>query len=272
MTPVDFEYDGKRMSTFGLVFGNIDSNPTDEKSLFSSVKVNSFKQNNTNKNRLTNISYDDTLEIEFTMIKNPCDQSSYYLTDEEIRKIELWLTKDQYKEFIPLYDDVSFLDMCLYAITTQIKANRVGSNIIGLTVTMATNAPYGFSNVIKQKHQINPSIESFIINPISDGTELIYPSQFAITVQKAGKFQLSNSVDPNNDIIIDNCFNGEVITLDCENKLITSSRQDDHTTLYKDFNYNFPRLVPNTNNKFTSRSYCYVYVEYQAIRKGGGIL
>lgn len=270
MTPVDFEYDGQRMSTFGLVFGNIDGSPSDDHPLFSSKKVNSFKQNATNKNRLTNINYDDVLEIEFTMIKNPCDQSEFYLTDTEIRKIELWLTKNQYKEFIPLYDDSSFWDMCLYTITTQIKANRIGPHIAGLTVTMVANAPYGFTNVFKQKYQINPSIDSFTINPISDGPELIYPSQFVITIQKEGRFELLNSADPENNIIINNCKTGEVITLDCENKLITSDKE--HKTLFKDFNYSYPRLVPNVDNIFTSDSYCYVYTEYQAIRKGGGIL
>ena len=68
-----------------------------------------------------------------------------------------------------------------------------------------------------------------------------------------------------------NCVSGEKITLDCQNQIIQTDNAS-HTSLCKDFNYNFPRFVSNeleNKNVFTVSIPCSISITYSLIRKAG---
>jgi hypothetical protein len=80
-------------------------------------------------------------------------------------------------------------------------------------------------------------------------------------------------MDNYNIVKIDNCVNGETITLDCHNKIIQSDKA--HPTLYNDFNYNYPRFVANEDaneNMLTVSLPCEIQIVYSFTRKAGIIV
>lgn len=69
------------------------------------------------------------------------------------------------------------------------------------------------------------------------------------------------------DFRFDNLSNGEIITIDNENCIITSSLSS-HTHLLSDFNKHWFRLLEG-ENEFVINGNCKIDLEYREIRKVG---
>lgn len=82
--------------------------------------------------------------------------------------------------------------------------------------------------------------------------------------------ELSNSMD-NKKTQIKGCKKGEVLTLDGFHLTISSS-EESHTSLSKDFNYAFPKIIrtyKNSKNDFTVNRDCTILFRYSPICKIG---
>ena len=84
--------------------------------------------------------------------------------------------------------------------------------------------------------------------------------------------KITNSSDLGHVTRIANCKQNEEITMDCIHEIIQSTN---HSTLYNDFNYKFPRLKNtyyNSKNVITFSIPCDVEINYPIVRKVGIIV
>ena len=96
----------------------------------------------------------------------------------------------------------------------------------------------------------------------------IYPYTI-ITCNEAGNLTITNSAD-NELCIINNCIKGEVITIDCQHRMITSDKLAHN--IANDFNYNFIKLIntyKNRDNYYSSTLNINITMSYSPVRKVG---
>lgn len=254
MQMVDFEYDGQLLSDFDCIPAEFITNFEDSTPLGMELTLNTVKVNDID--YITSSQYDEVLTKTFDVIKDPCrttgKQDDLAFDDTDIYRISKWLQRKRFLKFKPLYKTDDFVEIVFYGYFT-VKAIRLGDLVMGFTLTLITNAPYGFSDSEQVDRSMNwktnKSNNWFEIYNNSQDIGYIYPDKVILTCHGNGTvtmtntkdFQLSSEGKTQISTVIDNCVDGEVITMDCKNKIILSSRA--HSNLYNDFNYNFPRLV-----------------------------
>lgn len=270
MHMVDFSYAGKRLSDYGCIIASIVTSSENNVSLGSNITFETLKNSSTFVNRIVKVDYEEPITVTFDICKKPTDGTSIF-SDREISFIMRWLNKKSFETFRPIYDDGSYADIYFKG-SFNVNAIYIGSEVVGFTLTFAANSPFGYDNEQNLTINIDNSDDTFTFFNNSDEYGYLYPTQFIITCKSNGNFSMSNNIDIN-VVKINNCINGEVITLDCCNKIIQSDKA--HPALYNDFNYNYPRFVVNedTNeNVFTVSMPCEIKIVYSNVRKAGIII
>lgn len=272
MRMVDFEYDGIKLSEKNYGICNFDGGD-DSQDLGNALALNNVKAQNRNDYFLADASYDGTFEPEFQICKITCgNDSDFVLSDKDLGFLMRWLNRKKYLKFKPIYDDDSFSDV-YYMATFNVSIIKLAGRVIGLTLVLKTNAPYGFGEQVETTATLSSTTDKLTIEDTSDEIGCIY-CNVEITCKESGDLEITNSADPNNVVAIKNCQADEVITLYGKTKIIKSSLTG-HTKLYDDFNYNYLRVVnsfENRNNEFTSNVPCEIKVTYSPIRKVGFVV
>lgn len=272
MRIIDFEYNGERLSDYGLMPCFIDSAPSEVVEVGNSVVINKVKAPNTQKYVSTNYSYEDVLSVSFQVCKIGCDVEAEYISDYELNKIMRWLNRKAFYIFKPIYD-ISVFDDVYFEGTFNVKPIYIANNIVGLDLVFTSNAPYGFIEKMKYNIQFEDSNDKYVIYDSSDEIGNIY-CDVVITCLEGGDLNISNSLDAKNDVDIKNCAAGEIISIKGYEKIISSSLEM-HDTLPNDFNYNFLRICntyERNDNVLTCSMKCKIEISYSPIRKVGIII
>lgn len=272
MRMIDFEYNGQRLSDYGLFICSFDGS-NDTQDIGNIISINKTRATKSDKYMATGYSYDDAFTIEMQVCKFSCvNESDFIMTATELNNIMRWLNRKNFYKFKPIYDNTDFEDV-YYEGTFNISLIKAGKDVVGLNLTLNTNAPYGFIDSVSHSFTFNAVTDKFIISDISDEIGHCY-ANVTIKCLEAGDLKISNSLDTNNEVIIKNCTVDEKITLYGVEKIIETTR-DSHIKLYNDFNYNFFRVVntyENNENIYTSSLKCEITVDYSPIRKVGIVI
>jgi len=272
MRLIDFEFNGERLSDYMMTIANFDS-LSEIKDIANLVTINNIKSSNSNKYISVGYSYDDVLQVDFQVCKDTCKTpKNLNISDIELNRLMRWLNRKSYGKFKPIYDDISFMNTYFEG-TFNVQPIYINGNIVGLSLSFRTNAPYGFIEPLYYNFEFKSLEDEFTIFDISDEVGHLY-CNVTITCLEAGDLIIKNSLDEDNDVVIKNCQTGEVITMQGEQKIIMTSRTS-HDTLPNDFNYNFFRInnyYDNTENVYTSSLNCIVEIVYSPIRKVGIIV
>lgn len=276
----DFEFDGHRLSDYGCIvchiLGNADASAI---SIGSNITFTTVKASSSNEHDLLSTQYDEVYTTTFEICKHNCnDENDKYFTQEEISYLMRWLNRKTFKKFKMVYDDGTLANV-YYNASFNVKPITFGGNIIGLELSMQTNAPFGYYDEIEYIMEFTSNNLSHDYYDISDEIGYIYPSTFKIELLSSGNFELVNSQESDRIIKIKNCTNGEIITF-TKNKSIVSSNV--HSKLFNDFNYKYPRIcnehediyndgyaVDNMKNTFTVNMPCKITFIYSPICKMG---
>lgn len=272
MQMTDFEYNGERLCDYGLTICNFDGSSQDTQDIGNAVTINKIKASNSQEYISTGYTYDDVFSVEFQAIKIGCDFVDTIITDIELNRIMRWLNRKKYCIFRPIYEDDNFMNV-YYKGTFNVQTIKVGKDVIGLNFIFTTNAPFGFMDDITYNYEFKSASDKFIVHDVSDEVGYIYANT-KIQCLESGNLKISNTLDPDNNVIINNCVEGEVITMQGKQKIIESSLPS-HATLPNDFNYRFLRInntYSDVQNVFTSSIRCKITVSYAPIRKVGLIL
>ena len=281
MILADFEYNGELLSEHGCIPGSINTGYDSDISLGSNLTLNTIKNNDVE--MVISTDYAQSIKVTFDIIKTPCGYNNLdEFTEFDVERLMVWLNRKGFYKFKPLYDftqsqvrRTDYLDTIFFGTFTDIQAARIGGKIVGYTLTLTTNSPYGYSDNDPITKEIIENDNEIHIYNSSQELGYLYPNKVTIKCNSGGIIKLVNETDSEERITeVKNCISGEIITFDCKNKIITSSVE--HETLYNDFNYNFPRLIREyieTDNVISldtsSMSSATVTYEYYPIRKVG---
>lgn len=278
MVMTDFVYADNRLSDFGCMVAYLNTTPPSVVPMGSVLTLNVTKNISTQKNLITGISYEEPVTATFDIVKNTCDSSynsnknDIYFSDAELSHFMRWLNRKKYYKFKPIYSDDEFPSLYYYGTFTAIDLITVGGNAAGLTVTFTASSPFGYADDAELNISVSEQNDSFRFYNDSDETGILYPSKFSVKCLQSGRLTISNSLD-RFYTLIDHCEENEVITMDCENKIIESSKA--HPALFNDFNYNYPRFIsmPDSRvNIFTCSLPCDISITYNLVRKVGIIV
>lgn len=269
---VDFEYAGERLSDFGLIIASVDgSSGSDVLEWANQLESQTIRNKISGKSYSTSTSYSDDYTVTYQIIKYSCNSGNIqYISDTEWRYLERWLNRKDNLRFTPISDNTEFCGYHFYG-SFNISPIKSNGEIIGAELVFTSNAPYGFGDTV------SIDVNSTSMEVYSNSDELgLLPIKMTIKPSKAGNLTIVNSLmneyEPQKaSTIIKNCIANEIISLDSEHLIISSSNAS-HSKLYNDFNYVYPQLYTNyvnQVNKFTFSIQCEVHMEFEPVRKVG---
>ena len=263
MKAMDFEFNGKRLSEFGMILCKFDSGGIDTISDGSKVTFNTISTLNGQKHELTSVQYEDCLETTLQICKHSCSSGVQEITATEHRQLTKWLNRKRFLKLKIL--DENHIDLYYEALINVSKIELDGK-LIGLELSVLTNRPHALKEprIINVKNTVMDGKHS--INDISHEEGYIYPHT-EIIINQDGNLNIYNAIEDRNTYIA-NCKSGEVITMDYP---VISSSDSSHN-IQNDFNWNFFRVAntfENSRNDLTISLPCSIKIEYSPIVKVG---
>jgi phage-related protein len=226
MVGTDFYYDGYKLSDFGMIM----TKPDGEQSFISRSLISNEQTPVKESLYIIGVNYDDTLQLDFCIIKDPCLYSDNgKLSQMELNEIRKWLespktSKELKVENIFQYEEET---ICYFGIFTDVQPFIVGTSCYGLNLTFKCNAPHGFSVPMTQILQYpNNKFEKEWQYVCSNGDkyDYVYPTIKVYINQSAGSnstLSITNKSDNEQSLTI-KLPDKEYITIDCKNKQILS--------------------------------------------------
>ena len=268
MYAIDFEYDGEYLSDYGFIICNF--SPSDNADVIESgsqIVFNTVPMNRGKNFNLISTKYDECIQTTFHICKNPEIYDDLKISESEFRDINRWLNRNEFLKF-HLLDEESEVEPYYYA-SFNIKKINISEVLYGMELSLTTNSPFGFGDTQVKEIVIQAAngIKSYI--DMSDVIGYTYP-KIDIIPGANGDIVIQNYFD--NKVIsttaIKNCTANEVITIDNDNKLITTDKSGHD--VFADFNYGFFRICNTFNNrlnKIKSNLPCTIKITYMPMIK-----
>lgn len=263
MKAQDFEFDGKKLSSFDMIICRFGSGGLDTISNGSVLSFNTVSALDGSIHRLVSTEYEDCLETTIQICKNPCHNRDMEISSSLFRELVRWLNRKKFLKFKILSEE--YIDL-YYEAKIDISRIELDGKIVGLELTIKTNRPFALKEprVITIKNTSKDGKHS--IGDVSHEEGYIYP-RTEITITENGNLNIHNALEDRNTYIA-NCVAGEVITMDYP--IITSSISSHN--VQNDFNWNFFRIANsyhNNRNDLTISIPCAIKIEYSPIVKVG---
>ncbi|MBR4590681.1 MAG: hypothetical protein IKO36_08520 [Bacteroidaceae bacterium] len=269
MNAVDFQYDDLYLSDFGCIICSFDSGGSTETiSMGSEISFTKSAVSNGRRYMITDARYDDCIETEFCICKDPDlvnDYEDRFFTLEEQRDIMRWLNRTEMCRFTIVNDE--FIDI-FYEGSFNVDKIELNGNVIGMNLRFTSNRPFALGLDLVYSFRISVIGNSYTIQDSSDEIGYVYPD-FVVTLLSGGDLTITNSFD-GRQTVINNCVSGEKITM--KNMVIETSNSTHAKTIMNDFNFKFPQICNsynNAKNTYTFSLPCTVSVTYRPVRKVG---
>lgn len=208
--------------------------------------------------------YAEPLSFTIHIVKK--DYSSFTMSEKAM--IARWLLRiDGYKPF--QFGTGEYMDIIFNARGESMKEIVVGQTQ-GIEVNFVCESPFGFTPVTHKKFKITGDNQQFLFNNDSEEIGYIYPSM-KITIDFDCDLTIINQSDANRATTIRDCKAGEIITLNNELKIISTTIPLLHD-IQNCFNYQWFRFYRGEfeqDNKLLISGQCTIELEYQLIRKIG---
>ena len=263
MKAYDFEFDNRRLSSYGFIVCSFGEKGLETVSDGSQITFNTISTLDGSKHELTSVIYEDCLETTIQICKTPCNNDIMEISDTEYRQMKKWLSRKRFLKFKILSQ--SYIDL-YFEVMFNISRIEIDGKLYGLELEVKTNRPFALKDLqiinIKNLKQDG----KYSINDTSHEEGYIYPHT-EITVNQDGNLKIHNAIE-NRDTYIANCVVGEVITMDYP---VIRSSISSHN-IQNDFNWNFFRVAntfDNSRNDLTISLPCSIKIEYSPIVKVG---
>ena len=270
---VDFEYANRRLSDFGCIMCHINTDSgMQEVDIGCDITFNTVKNSQSSLHRVTSSTYENVYTTTFEIMKNVCgkSQDDIFMTPDEVRQLTKWLNRREYykfKMYNPDYDIASYI----YFGSFNIKQIMLNKKVIGLSLTFTSNSPYALGEKLSVSLDISEENELVYLYGDSDEYGNIYPMMKIFFKEACNEFTITNNTT-GNVVYLRNCEKDEIVTLDGEFKIITTDN-DEHTTLYNDFNYEYLDILIDESdfneNEYEVSNPCIITIEYYPVRKVG---
>lgn len=266
MYATDFIYDGQSLSDLGFIICEFDGSSSVD--VYEAGVPIAFKTVARRKGRrysLVDLKYENALEISFDICRDPCvsGEDNMEIDDMDYLAICRWLLRNEYHDLMFINEKHSIPRY--YRGIFNISKLMVDDLLIGLRLVVTTDKPYAYGDpIIFNKTFAANDTWNFQDNSVLVGN--VTPS-LTITCVDNGALTLSNDLT-DTQMQIKNCSSGEVITVDGENFIISSSIASHD--IWDDFNYEFLTIgntKNNTRNNISSSLACEVILQYSPVIK-----
>ena len=267
MNAVDFEYDGQYLSDYGFIICDFHgSSGVDDVTLGSVLTFNKVSRNYGKSFSLTSTRYNECITTSFDICKNPdIFDNDMEISNYDIRTLTRWLNRKKFLKFQAFDPDVD-LDTCYYMASFNVEKIKLHEKVYGLHLTMETDRPFGYGETQYFKWTISSTNTQIKFYDTQDEIGFVYP-EIKITCTRNGNIEIFNSLFQSR-MIINHCINGEVITINGDYQVITSSNQSHD--LSNDFNFEFLKIgntYDDRENVLTVSSQCILELKYDPIIK-----
>ena len=266
MYALDFEYDNNLLSDYGFIVCDFNSSSgANVVSAGSKITFNKVSKYKGKKYNLTNTQYDECIQATFDICKNPDIFDDLKITDEEFRKIMRWLNRREFLNFKVIYEENN-IEERYYNASFNVSKIKINEVLYGLQLVMETDKPFSYGKEQCFCYDFNDTTQTAILYDPSDEIGYLYPNM-TITCNSNGNLSIYNEMT-DSTIVINNCSEGEIITMDCDSEIISSSNTSHD--IYDDFNYEFFKIgntINNRVNKITSTLPCRIEIRYYPIIK-----
>jgi hypothetical protein len=265
----DFEYDGKRLSDFGMIVcsfsGGYNASNADKG---SEIKFNMVPSGYGKRFFVAGLQYENCLSTSFQICKNPdvFREEHLIITSEEFRELSRWLNRKKFLWF-------RSFDLCepqkqkpWFRASFNLTRIDAGKETVGIELNMVTDSPFGYGDEEEISLSFTTGNLSKVIQDMSDEIGELYPLT-QITCSQSGDITLSCDVT-GCSTKIESCTLNEVITLSGDT-LIVSTSNTNHD-IANDFNYDFFRIgntAATRENTITASAPCTVLLKYRPILK-----
>ena len=271
---IDFEYADKRLSDLGYVMCHINTESGFRDVVIGcDITFNTVKNNHSSVQYITSSSYDSVYSLSFDIMKNPCgqDYEDTYLTVEEVRHLITWLNRREYRK-LTFISTVETDENINYYGSFNVKQIMNGNDIVGLSLTFTSNAPYGFADPECVMFDITHNNEHVYLYGHGDELGVVYPLIIIQPKQDCETFVLMN-ITTGTTLALRNCLKDEVITIDGEHKVILTDENKRHSMICNDFNYEYIDILVQdddiSENIYEVSQPCTITFKYSPIRKVG---
>jgi hypothetical protein len=194
--------------------------------------------------------------VEFTATEGELTQADMGLASK-------WLFgRSSYENLIIIQQDMEDVRFKCFFTNPEIK--RVGNIIIGFTATVTCDSPFAYGNT--KTTTFTQSNKTYTLFNESENLFYTYPR---IEIQMNGvgsSVQIKNVTDNNRTMTISNLLAGELITIDNDLQIITSSSGDNILNKIAS-PIQFFRLLNGVNNIFILGNIIYVKVIYTPYKR-----
>ena len=241
MIATDFEYNGEYLKNYGFIIcDSSDQNGFNSVDSDSQFSFNSVKLMNGKLHQLTTSQYDDRIEIQFQICKQPSKAMLTPISVYESREIKRWLNSPEYKKFKlmqPNWGDIYMEG------SFNVRDIKFSGETYFLELTFISNRPFALHEPVTMKIHTHSPNESYSFFDISDEIGYIYPD-VKIKCLQDGDLKIVNS-NENRTTIMKNCVSGEILTFTKEFILSSSKNHK----IQNDFNYIFFRISNSYKNR-----------------------
>lgn len=261
MYAADFVFDGRKLSNYGLMIGEIGGSSMSTTT--GGMTVKSISVPGKDAFEIYASAYDGSVVWEFDIVKYDCsDLNNPYISQTEDAAIRRWLIRKDGYHWIHFEQD-EFEDI-FYKVYINLSPLYINGRLAGYHATVTSNCEYGFSKIYTYNFSLNGTGSFEIIN-LSDEHGYIYP-EFTITSLSSGNFIFQNlcEEDKNRYTQIYGMENNQNIHIDSENEIMEG-------TGYDKWNWKFPRMVQDAYgykpNIFSANLPCTVTMKIRYPRK-----
>ena len=255
MYATDFEYDGMRLSDYGMMICSFDNGGGLETvSSGADLSFETVKSARSDNFRLTNSKYEEGYSMTFQICKNNCLDDDKKISPMEVSAIQRWLCrKDNFHRFKVLQEGYEGIH---WNATFSSKQIEVAGQIVGLELTLTTDSSYAYGeeqSITFRTTNVGGNYSAVAtLYDLNDEIGYMYPT-VTITNFTTGKLIISNITNMLPETIVTTIkFDDlDTITINGKNKTIKSTNGYD---LSGKFNFVFPKLM----NTFDERKNLYV--------------
>lgn len=254
----NFIYNGKSSEDYGLFICSIGGNMSTTEEGGGGVNIHTDKTNKMDHNYLLGTSYDDVLKFTLTFA---CKEPKTRL---EVSEINNWLIgHDDYKKLYIEQEDME--NIYFNCIMNDFRITNIAGLPCAFECEVVCDRGWGLEDEKDYTYNISSSGNSFSHNNTSHTNRITLPI-LTIKMSGSGDVTITNTTNNNYQTKLTGLSGGEIITLDCENEIITSSLD---LMRLSNFNKHWFELLPGNNNISVTGSVSEVKITYSNIRKVG---
>lgn len=257
-----------RASDFGLIASTIKFDEESENEMGNDITITEQFIGRNPVPIYLDYQYSSKLKPTITFIKYNCHNAAdLELSEFEIRHILRLITGQHGYVWMKVFTDEISEDTWYKVKVIKTALIKVGGRKIGFKIELNCDSQFGYSPLQTVKINQEGFKHFFIFNNSDDIYTYLLP-KVKIVIKEDGNLELKNETE-NWTSIINNLVTGEVLEIDSERQIITSSVEHE-PKLLNDFNLHWVRFVDG-NNEYSANLNCDIEFSFRFRRKGGFI-